>query len=65
MFGVIVRNIADLTGLITRFESGGRKDAFLRSFDGDEIAVEWGGWRLGQRVREVKAPQCLEQAQSR
>ena len=39
--GVIVRNIADLMGMVTRFECGGRKDAVLRSFDGDEIAVEW------------------------
>jgi len=39
--GVIVRNIADLMGMVTRFESRGRKDAVLRSVDGDEIAVEW------------------------
>jgi len=39
--GVIVRNIADLMGMVTRFERGGRKDAVLRSVDGDEIAVEW------------------------
>ncbi len=45
--GIIVRNIGDLMGLATRFESGRRKDALLRSFDGDEIAVEWewqGAW---------------------
>lgn len=39
--GVVVRNIADLMGLVTRFERGGRKDAILRSTDGDEIAIEW------------------------
>jgi hypothetical protein len=39
--GLVVRNIADLMGLVTRFEAGGRKDAVLRSTDGDEIAIEW------------------------
>jgi len=39
--GVVVRNIADLMGLVTRFERGGRKDAILRSTEGDEIAIEW------------------------
>jgi hypothetical protein len=39
--GIVVRNIADLLGLVTRFESGKRKDAILRSADGDEIAIEW------------------------
>lgn len=39
--GVVVRNIADLMGLVTRFERGGRKDALLRSVAGDEIALEW------------------------
>ena len=39
--GVIVRSIGDLMGLAARFESGGRKDALLRSADGDEIAIEW------------------------
>lgn len=39
--GVVVRNIADLMGLVTRFERGGRKDALLRSVAGDEIAIEW------------------------
>jgi len=28
-------------GLVTRFERGGRKDAVLRSTEGDEIAIEW------------------------
>ena len=39
--GIVVRNIGDLVGLRTRFERGGRKDAILRSAEGDEIAVEW------------------------
>jgi hypothetical protein len=39
--GVVIRSIADLMGLKTRFESGGRTDAVLRSWQGDEIAVEW------------------------
>jgi len=53
--GVVVRNIADLMGMVTRFESGGRKDAVLRSADGDEIAVEWewgGVW--GNELRKLK-----------
>ena len=53
--GVIVRNIADLMGLVTRFECGGRKDAVLRSFAGDEIAVEWewgGVW--ANELRKLK-----------
>ena len=39
--GMVVRNIADLMGLVTRFERGGRKDAILRSTEGDEVAIEW------------------------
>ena len=39
--GVIVRNIADLMGLVARFETGGRTDAVLRSTEGDEVAIEW------------------------
>jgi len=39
--GIIVRNIGDLIGLVTRFERGGRKDAVYRSVAGDEIALEW------------------------
>ncbi len=39
--GVVVRNIADLMGLVARFERGKRKDAVLRSTEGDEIAIEW------------------------
>ena len=53
--GVVVRNIADLMGLVTRFERGGRKDAMLRSTDGDEIAIEWewgGVW--GNELEKLK-----------
>ena len=39
--GVVVRHIADLMGLVTRFERGGRKDAVLRGTAGDEITIEW------------------------
>lgn len=57
--GVIVRNIGDLLGLATRFERGGRKDAVLRSLDGDEVAVEWewqGIWGQNEikKLREHK-----------
>lgn len=54
--GVVVRSIADLMGLVTRFERGGRKDAVLRSTEGDEIAVEWeweGVW--GNELGKLKA----------
>ena len=53
--GVVVRNMADLMGLVTRFERGGRKDAILRSTDGDEIAIEWewgGVW--GNELKKLK-----------
>ena len=40
--GVAVRSISDLMGLTARFESGNRKDAVLRSWQGDEIAVTHG-----------------------
>ena len=55
--GVVVRNIADLMGLVTRFERGGRKDALLRSADGDEIAVEWeweGIWGKNNELGKLK-----------
>jgi len=68
--GVVVRNIADLMGLVARFECGGRKDAVFRSFDGDEIAIEWewegiGGNELkkleqGQRGSRVPVEDELE-----
>ena len=53
--GIIVRSIADLMGLMTRFERGGRKDALLRSYDGDEVAIEWewgGVW--GNELEKLK-----------
>ncbi len=53
--GIVVRNIADLMGLVTRFERGGRKDAILRSTEGDEIAIEWewgGVW--GNELEKLK-----------
>jgi hypothetical protein len=57
--GVVVRQIADLMGLVTRFERGGRKDAILRSTDGDEVAVEWewnGVWKANEleKLKEHK-----------
>jgi len=39
--GIIVRSIGDLTGFVTRFEKGGRKDAIFKSVAGDEVAIEW------------------------
>jgi len=39
--GIIVRNIADLMGVYTRFEYGGRTDAVLRAAFKDLVAVEW------------------------
>lgn len=39
--GIIIRSIGDLLGLVTRFESGGRKDAIYRSVAGDEVVLEW------------------------
>jgi len=50
--GIVVCNIADLMGLVTRFETGSRKDAVLRSKEGDEIAIEW-EWE-GVRGNELK-----------
>jgi len=55
--GVIVRNIADLMGLVARFERGGRKDAILRSSEGDEIAIEWEweGIEGGNELKKLKS----------
>jgi len=42
-------------GLVTRFERRGRKDAVLRSIEGDEIAIEWewgGVW--GNELKKLK-----------
>ena len=58
--GVAVRNVADLMGLVTRFERGGRKDAVLRSTAGDEIAIEWewgGVW--GNELEKLKQHKVL------
>ena len=58
--GVVVRNVADLMGLVTRFESGGRKDSMLRSRDGDEFAIEWewgGVW--GNELEKLKSPRKI------
>jgi len=46
-------------GLVTRFERGGRKDALLRSTEGDEVAIEWeweGVWRANE-LRKLKEHQ--------
>ena len=56
--GVVVRNIADLMGLVTRFERGGRKDAVIRTVEHDVIALEWewgGVW--GNELRKLKEHQ--------
>jgi len=53
--GIVVRRIADLMGLVARFEARGRKDAVLRSVDGDELALEWewgGVW--GNELEKLK-----------
>lgn len=53
--GIVVRNVANLMGYVTRFEHGGRKDAVLRGTEGDEIAVEWewgGVW--GNELKKLK-----------
>lgn len=53
--GIVVRRMADLMGLYARFESGRKKDALLRSTDGDEIAIEWeweGVW--GNELAKLK-----------
>jgi len=39
--GIVVRNIANLMGFVTRFESGKRKDAVIRNTEQDIIALEW------------------------
>ena len=62
--GVVVRNIADLMGLVTRFERGGRKDAVLRSTDGDEIANEWewGGVWGKNEIEKLKQHKVLSRS---
>ena len=39
--GIVVRNIADLLGFHSRFESGKRKDAVMRNTEQDVVALEW------------------------
>jgi hypothetical protein len=39
--GITVRSTADLLGLFTHFESGGRTDAVLRDTHGPVVALEW------------------------
>jgi hypothetical protein len=39
--GIVVRNIGDLFGYVTRFEHRSRKDAILRDTIGDQVTVEW------------------------
>ncbi len=60
--GVVVRSIADLMGFVTRFETGGRKDAVLRGTEGDEIAIEWEWsdvWKwIHASSNEVKKLKC-------
>lgn len=50
--GIVVRNIADLLGFHSRFESGKRKDAVLRNTEQDVVALEW-EWE-GERGNEIK-----------
>jgi len=53
--GIVVRNIADLFGFHTRFESGKRKDAVMRNTEQDVIALEWewgGVW--GNEIEKLK-----------
>ena len=58
--GVVVRQIGDLMGLVTRFEGGGRKDAVLRAMEGDEIAVEW-EWseKFGNELEKLRDPKKI------
>jgi len=53
-------------GLVTRFERGGRKDAVLRSADGDEVAIEWewgGVW--GNELEKLKHHKVWSKDKSR
>lgn len=60
--GIVVRSIADIMGFVTRFETGGRKDAVLRGTKGDEIAIEWEWsdvWKwIDASSNEVKKLKC-------
>lgn len=58
--GSVVCNIAHFMSLVSRFETGGRKDAVLRSADGDEVAIEWewgGVW--GNELEKLKTHRKL------
>lgn len=53
--GIVVHNVADLLGYVTRYERRGRTDAVLRGVAGDEIAIEWewgGVW--GNELEKLK-----------
>ena len=53
--GIVVRNIADLMGFVTRFESGKRKDAVMRNTEQDVVALEWeweGVW--GNELKKLR-----------
>lgn len=56
--GIVVRNVADLMGLVARFESGKRKDAVLRSTKGDEIAIEWEWGGVFGKANELDKLKC-------
>jgi len=53
--GIVVRNVADLMGFHSRFESGKRKDAVLRSTEQDVVAIEW-EWEesWGKEIKKLK-----------
>ncbi len=53
--GIVVRQIADLMGFHSRFESGKRKDAVLRNTEQDAVALGWeweGVW--GNEIDKLK-----------
>jgi hypothetical protein len=51
--GIVVRSTADLMGLFTRFESGGRTDAILRDNKNEALALlEWESKRLDRGINE-------------
>ena len=53
--GIAVRSAAELMGLFSHFESGGRTDAILRDADGKPLAaIEWEWTRLHRQPNELK-----------
>jgi len=54
--GVCVRSCADLLGLFTYFEAGGRTDAIIKDNQQNEIAhIEWEWWEPASgKVNEIK-----------